>query len=128
LSFEEAEVLRERAEAFLENAKHLTNTGLYDLAVFNLEQHCQLLLKYKLLIKTGTYPRTHSLTRLTAELAKLEPQTKTLLDREDNMLLLTKFEDAYIGARHLPRKYRGPEVEAMLRFVMEVFKPVVERV
>jgi HEPN domain-containing protein len=128
LSFEEAEVLRERAEAFLENAKHLTNTGLYDLAVFNLEQHCQLLLKYKLLIKTGTYPRTHSLTRLTAELAKLEPQTKTLLDREDYMLLLTKFEDAYIGARHLPRKYRGPEVEAMLRFVMEVFKPVVERV
>jgi HEPN domain-containing protein len=128
LSFEEAEVLRERAEAFLENAKHLTNTGLYDLAVFNLEQHCQLLLKYKLLIKTGTYPRTHSLTRLTAELAKLEPQTKTLLDREDNMLLLTKFEDAYIGARHLPRKYRGPEVEAMLRFVMEVFKPVVDRV
>jgi HEPN domain-containing protein len=128
LSFEEVEVLRERAEAFLENAKHLTNTGLYDLAVFNLEQHCQLLLKYKLLIKTGTYPRTHSLTRLTAELAKLEPQTKTLLDREDYMLLLTKFEDAYIGARHLPRKYRGPEVEAMLRFVVEVFKPVVERV
>jgi HEPN domain-containing protein len=64
LSFEEAEVLRERAEAFLENAKHLIHTGSYDLAAFNLEQHCQLLLKYKLLIKTGTYPRTHSLTRL----------------------------------------------------------------
>jgi HEPN domain-containing protein len=128
LSFEEAEVLRERAEAFLENAKQLIHTGSYDLAAFNLEQHCQLLLKYKLLIKTGTYPRTHSLTRLATELAKLEPQTKTLLDREDNMLLLTKLEDAYIGARYLPRKYRGPEVEAMLRFVMEVFKPVVERV
>jgi HEPN domain-containing protein len=128
LSFEEVEVLRERAEAFLKNAKHLINTGSYDLAAFNLEQHCQLLLKYKLLIKTGTYPRTHSLTRLAAELAKLEPQTKTLLDREDNMLLLTKLKDAYIGARHLPRKYRGPEVEAMLRFVVEVFKPVVERV
>jgi HEPN domain-containing protein len=128
LSFEEAEVLRERAEAFLENAKHLIKTGSYDLAAFNLEQHCQLLLKYKLLIKTGTYPRTHSLTRLADELAKLEPQTKTLLDREDNMLLLTKLEDACIGARHLPRKYREREVEAMLRFVMEVFKPVVERV
>jgi HEPN domain-containing protein len=108
LSFEEAEVLRERAEAFLENAKHLIKTGSYDLAAFNLEQHCQLLLKYKLLIKTGTYPRTHSLTRLADELAKLEPQTKTLLDREDNILLLTKLEDAYIGARHLPRKYREP--------------------
>jgi HEPN domain-containing protein len=44
LSFEEAEVLRERADAFLENAKHLINTGSYDLAAFNLEQHCQLLL------------------------------------------------------------------------------------
>jgi HEPN domain-containing protein len=44
------------------------------------------------------------------------------------MLLLTKLEDAYIGARYLPRKYREPEVEAMLRFVEEVFKPVVERV
>jgi hypothetical protein len=68
------------------------------------------------------------LTRLADELAKLEPQIKTLLDGEDNMLLLTKLEDAYIGARHLPRKYRELEVEAMLRFVMEVFKPVVERV
>ena len=49
LSFEEAEVLRERADAFLENAKHLIHTGSYDL----------------------------------------ELQIKTLLDREDNMLLVS---------------------------------------
>jgi HEPN domain-containing protein len=128
LSFEEAEVLRERAEAFLENAKHLIKRGSNDLAAFNLEQHCQLLVKYKLLTKTGTYSRTHSLIRLAAELAKLEPQIKTLVDREDDMLLLTKLEDAYIGAKYLPRRYGGHEVEAMLRFVVEVFKPVVERV
>jgi len=128
LSFEEADILRERAEAFLENAKHLIDRGSYDLAAFNLEQHCQLLVKYKLLIKTGTYPRTHSLTRLAAELAKLEPQLKPLLDREYNILLLTKLEDAYIGARYHPRRYAGSEVAAMLRFVEEVFKPIVGRV
>jgi HEPN domain-containing protein len=49
LSFEEGEVLRERADAFLENAKHLIKTGSYDL----------------------------------------ELQIKTLLDREDNMLLVS---------------------------------------
>ena len=36
----------------------------YDLAMFSLEQYCQLILKYKLLIKTGTYPRAHSITYL----------------------------------------------------------------
>jgi len=65
MSFEEVEVLRRRAEAFLRNAKRLVEEGEYDLAVFNLEQYCQLLLKYRLLIWTGSYPRTHSLRRLT---------------------------------------------------------------
>ncbi len=64
MSFEEADVLRERAEAFLRNAKHLIEVGEHDLAAFSAEQPFQLLLKYKLLLKTGTYPRTHSLTRL----------------------------------------------------------------
>ena len=49
MSFEEGEVLRERADAFLENAKHLIHTGSYDL----------------------------------------ELQIKTLLDSEDNMLLVS---------------------------------------
>ena len=128
MSFEEAEVIRERAEAFLSNAKQLLENGLYDLAAFNLEQHLQLLIKYKLLVKTGTYPRTHSLTRLLSELAKLEPEVKKLLDREDYMLLLTKVEDAYIGARYLPRRYSRSEVGAMLKFVEEVVRPVVGRV
>ncbi len=52
MSFEEAEILKERAEAFLINAKRLIEEGFYDIAAFNLEQYCQLILKYKLLIKT----------------------------------------------------------------------------
>jgi HEPN domain-containing protein len=51
LSFEEAELIRERAQMFLENAKRLIEEGFYDLAAFNIEQYCQLILKYKALDK-----------------------------------------------------------------------------
>lgn len=55
-SFEEVEVLRERAYMFLDNSKYLVERGGFDLAAFSLEQYCQLLLKYKLLVKTGRIP------------------------------------------------------------------------
>jgi len=73
-SIEEAEILRERAYAFLRNAKRLFAEEEYDLAAFSIEQFCQRVLKYKLLIKTGTYPRTRSLLRLLRELVKLAPE------------------------------------------------------
>jgi hypothetical protein len=41
---------------------------------------------------------------------------------------LTKIEDAYISSRYLPRRYDEREVKVVLRFVKEVFNPVVERV
>jgi len=128
LSFEEAELIRERAQMFLENAKRLIGEGVYDLAAFNIEQYCQLILKYKLLIKTGTYPRTHSLTRLVSELSKLDSSLNILFDREEYLLMLTRIEDAYVGSRYLPRRYSRMEVEAMMRFVVEVVKPLVERI
>jgi len=127
MSFEEAEILKERAEAFLINAKRLIEEGFYDIAAFNLEQYCQLILKYKLLIKTGAYPRTHSLIRLIKELAKINKEVNVLLG-PNNIIMLTKIEDAYIGSRYLPRRYLKEEVEAMLDFVERVFKNVVERI
>lgn len=79
VSFEEAELLRLRAEAFLRNAERLYAEGEYDLAAFGVEQYCRLMLKYKLLLKTGAYPRTHSLIRLVRELAKAAEGTGRLL-------------------------------------------------
>ena len=122
MSFEEAELLRLRAEAFLRNAERLYAEGEYDLAAFNVEQYCQLMLKYKLLLKTGTYPRTHSLIRLVKELAKIARGAEKLLE---DILILTKIEDAYIGSRYLPRRYEREEVEAMLRFAKEKFRLVI---
>ncbi len=126
MSYEEAEVLRERAEAFLENARRLFREGKYDLAAFSIEQYCQLILKYKLLVKVDTYPRTNSLTRLIRELARISKNVEELL-RPENVLMITRIEDAYIGARYLPRRYLREEVEAMLEFVERVFKNVIDR-
>ncbi|MEM3659395.1 MAG: HEPN domain-containing protein [Thermoproteota archaeon] len=128
MSFEEAEILKERAEAFLTNSERLIGEGFFDLAAFSLEQYCQLMLKHKLLLKTGTYPRMHLLTRLLRQLSKIAPNVSPLLEKEDSILLLTKLEDAYIGARYLPRRYEEVEVKALLRFVKEVFKPIIDGV
>ncbi|PUA33071.1 MAG: DNA-binding protein [Candidatus Terraquivivens tikiterensis] len=128
MSFEEAELLKERAELFLENARQLIERGIYDLAAFNIEQYCQLILKHKLLVRTGTYPRTHSLTKLVNELSRLASSMDILINKEEYFLMLTRIEDAYIGSRYLPRRYNKIEVEAMYKFVIEVMRPLVERI
>jgi len=128
MSFQDIEILKDRADAFLKNAEKLAEEGVQDLAAFNIEQYCQLILKYKLLAKTGTYPRTHSVIRLIREFSRTFPDLQPLLDDANNMLYLTKIEDAYIGARYLPRRYEGSEVKSMLKFIKEVFKEFVERI
>ena len=115
MSADEAEILRMRAHVFLRNAKRLLDEGEYDLAAFNIEQFCQLILKYKLLIRTGTYPRTHSIIRLLRDLDKLVPEKKIARFIDSEIILLTKMEDAYIGSRYLPRRYERREVEELLK-------------
>jgi HEPN domain-containing protein len=39
MSYEELDVLRKRAEAFLRNAKRLLDEGEADLAMFSMEQY-----------------------------------------------------------------------------------------
>jgi len=127
MALEEAEILRKRAYAFLRNAERLFEEGEYDLAAFSIEQFCQLLVKYKLLIKTGSYPRSHSLMRLLRELSKAVPERNLTSFINSNVMYLTKIEDAYIGSRYLPRIYEKREVEELLRFA-KVFKEVVDSV
>jgi HEPN domain-containing protein len=42
----EIEFLKEKAKKFYSNAKDLFKKGDYDLCAFNLEQSCQLYIKY----------------------------------------------------------------------------------
>ncbi len=128
MSFEEAEVLRRRAEAFLRNAERLLSEGEYDLSMFSVEQYCQSILKYKLLLKRGSYTRTHSLRRLIRELSQFSPGVRVLVDDVRNLHYIARIEEAYIASRYLPITYEEAEVRDLMRFVKEVFKPVVERV
>lgn len=120
------DLLKERAYSFLRNARRLLEEGDYDLAAFSLEQFCQLLLKYELIVRTGSYPKTHSLLRLMRDLSKASGGS---LDEfiENELILITKLEDAYIGARYLPRRYEKKEVEELLSFA-ERLKEVIESV
>lgn len=128
MSLEEAEVLKERSLVFLKNAEDLVNEEHYDIAAFNLEQYCQLMVKYKLLLKIGAYPRTNSLTALLGELSKVSSNVAELLNNRKNIIFITKIEEAYISSRYLARRYMPVEVEEMLKFVKEVFRSVVEGV
>lgn len=128
MSYEEAKILRQRAEAFLTNSARLMQEGEWDLAVFNMEQFCQLILKYKLLVKTGTYPRTHSLRMLVRELAKHDPGIEFLVKDERNLHFVGRLEEAYVTARYMPYRYEEAEVSSLYRFVVDVFKPAVEAV
>lgn len=120
MSLEEAEFLRERAYSFLGEAKRLFAEGKHDICSFMLEQSCQLLLKYHLLVKVGTYPRTHSLYRLIRELAKLTPKVSGIL--KERAVEPGSLEDAYVAASYLPRTYNREELERLMSTAEELFE------
>ena len=128
MSFEEAELLRRRAESFLRNALRLIEEGEADIAVFSLEQYCQLILKYKLLVYTGSYPRTHSIRLLIRELGRVDSRVLVLVNDVRNLHYVARLEEAYISSRYLPYEYTIEEVKDISRFVLEVFKPIVDSV
>ncbi len=128
MSFEEAELLRIRAESFLRNALRLIEEGEADIAVFSLEQYCQLILKYKLLVYTGLYPRTRSIRLLIRELGRVDPRVLVLVSDVRNLHYVARLEKAHISSRYLPYKYTIEEVKDISRFVLEVFKPIVDSI
>lgn len=121
-------MLRRRAEGFLRNASRLIEEGDYDIAIFSAEQYCQLMLKYKLLVKRGVYPRTHSLRRLIRELGEVDERVLTLVNDVKNLHYIARLEEAYITSRYLPIEYEEVEAKDLIRFVVEVFKPLVEQI
>jgi len=60
------------------------------------------MLKYKLLVRRGTYPRTHSLRRLIRELGELVPEVLILVNDVRNLHYVAGIEEAYITFRYLP--------------------------
>ncbi len=118
----EAEFLLRRARAFLENAEYLYSRGLFDIAAFSLEQAVQLLLKYKLLVVAGDYPRTHSVRRLFRLLLEYVRDSDLESFYLENINVVGDLESAYIAARYLPVEFEEREVGNMLEFVKRLFE------
>lgn len=99
----------------------------WDLAMFNPEQYCKLVLKYKLLVQRGIYPKTHSLRTLIRILGENNPGLLTMVEDSSKLHYVARLEEAYIVSRYMPYRFEEKEVRDVYRFVVEVFKPFVEK-
>jgi len=45
-----------------------------------------------------------------------------------NLHYVARLEEAYVAARYMPYSYEEREVKSLYRFVVEKFKPLVEKV
>jgi HEPN domain-containing protein len=115
---EEVEILRERALMFLAAARDDLRAGRVDLAAFHAEQACQLALKYVLASRVGCYPHTHSLRRLFEEVRAVKPELWSFYER--HMFAFEVMEDAYLGARYLPRRYSRDVAEHLVKVAEEL--------
>jgi Uncharacterized conserved protein related to C-terminal domain of eukaryotic chaperone, SACSIN, COG2250 len=123
---EEYEALLKRSDGFLETALMQARAGMYDLAVFSLEQSLQLFLKATLLRVGADYPRTHSIRRLLELLTEVTGRSELRELASRYSVELGALEDAYISSRYIPRIYTKDEFER-LRAVVEEVRTNVER-
>ena len=100
----------------------------YDLAIFNLEQYCELILRYKMLIKLGYYPGTHSLKELINKLSEFDDNIKGLVTNKKDLLYIGRLTDAYISARYMPFEFDEKETKSAYKFIVEVFNQYVNRI
>lgn len=119
-----ADFLKQKAKAFLTDAKYDLSRKEWFLAAFHLEQTCQLYLKYSLFKKLADYPKIHSLAELLRELEKVYPEQKKKIKkiREEKASTIGDLDQAYITARYLPIEFNEFQVKEMLKFTRALIK------
>lgn len=114
----QAEFLKKRAEEFLENGRENINHQRYNLAAFNLEQACQLYLKYYLFLRLADFPKTHSIRELLSDLGRVYDKTAEVeMFKQEKINEVADLEEAYLSSRYLPAEFDRLRVEQMERFV-----------
>ncbi|RLJ02167.1 MAG: DNA-binding protein [Candidatus Aenigmatarchaeota archaeon] len=108
---EEIKMFLEKAKKFEENAKYNFENKNFDLAMFNLEQAIQLLIKAKLLDIRGYYEKTHSLRKLLLELMEVWKKEELTKFIEENKKQLRDLERAYITSRYFSEEFFEDEVK-----------------
>jgi len=121
---DEYNYLVERSRRFILTAEMQIERGLYDLAVFSLEQALQLYLKACLLKIGVDYPRTHSVRRLLELIYKLVGSDDIKRIFTEYAIELGVLEDAYITSRYIAREYSEEEARRLYHVVREVMRVV----
>ncbi|MEM4155909.1 MAG: HEPN domain-containing protein [Archaeoglobaceae archaeon] len=111
----EIEVFLRRAEGFIKDANEDLKRGDYDLAMFHVEQACQLILKAKLLDLTGYFEKTHSLRKLIEGLSEIFLHEELNEFLKENWNTLRSLEFAYLSSRYYPEEFQKEEVEEALK-------------
>jgi len=124
MSYEEVELLKNRALRMLNHVKQSLVDGDYDISVFMADQATQLYLKSIIFELTGELPRVHMLLRRLLDILKNILGKPNEVDKfiRENRSLLIRLEDAYISSRYLPRRYEEDEVRELVKFAEEVVK------
>ena len=107
---DEVRVILRRAEDFFKDAEEDFKRKSYDIAMFHIEQACQLIIKAKLLDLIGFFERTHSLRKLLHMLSRIFKTEDVLRFIRENKQVLRNLEYAYITARYLPEEFDKEDV------------------
>ena len=133
MSGERVGVLVKRARVFLELAKELISKKELDLAVFLLEQACQLRIKAFIYRLTGEIPRIHGIRELLGVIVNklIEVHEKDEAEKIRNFVrknrdLLVEIEYGYTEARYGFPGYTSLDAEEMVKTVEELFKLIEE--
>ncbi|WP_052178018.1 HEPN domain-containing protein [Thermocrinis jamiesonii] len=115
MSLKDIEFLKEKSRKFYANALYLFEKGDYDLCAFNLEQACQLLLKYLIAKRTGDWPKTHYLEQLLRTLSEVYEIPEIYQYYLDNELFFDDLTDAYFTTRYFPKIFTKSLAEKLLK-------------
>jgi len=118
-----ADFLKKRADEFFETADYHLKKHSYSLAAFDLEQTCQLYLKYYLFLKIKDFPKTHFLRELLKGIEKAyNVRNKVKILEEENVSVIGDLEQAYLTSRYLPSEFTKFQVEKMREFVRKLIE------
>jgi len=115
--------LKKRAEDFWRDAKFAMSEKRWNSAAFYLEQSCQLYLKYYLFKKLRDFPKIHDLDKLLEDLGKtLKKEKEFQKFRQEQALLISNLNQAYITARYLPVEFTQSQIKEMATFFRKLKK------
>lgn len=117
---EEIHIYIKRAFVFLKDAEFDFANGEFDIAMFHIEQACQLILKAKLLEIKGYFPKTHDIEKLLTEIYSetKDKRIKKLIEKRKKVI--RDLVRAYITSRYFYERFFPDEVKEAFDFFEEI--------